>query len=390
MKKVSIRVLWAIFITFIVIGCGSNSKMDPAFTQTDAANGFELINITTPFNVTYAGEEKEFKVQLIEYGVPVIGAPVNVVALAAEFGVINNAVATTDDSGYATFSYTAATPLTNGVYPLEVYFQGEIINEDIDDDNYGETTIVAVSTVLNINVSAGDQSFKYKMVNATTPVIITQDAQSEEISVYLVDANNIGVPNKSISITAVESGYGEVSPATSLTDENGKATFTYTAPNDLVGLSSTHVTLSYTEGEDADLISITEDVEIMISPVTEATAYELVNARTPVKITDENQTTVIDIQLIKNGLPVIDARPCSATNTVTVDCVMPASIPREFGRILNANGSTQPDGYIYYNYEGPSLADKAAKGTSHTFKVVYIDENGQIASEAPITIEMNY
>ena len=73
------KVLTPLFllVAMFVGGCGSNSKSGPIFggpddNNGDVVNGYQLVNITVPFDVNYAGEKKQFKVQLLEYGIPVV------------------------------------------------------------------------------------------------------------------------------------------------------------------------------------------------------------------------------------------------------------------------------------------------------------------------------
>ena len=115
----------------------------------------------------------------------------------------------------------------------------------------------------------------------------------------------------------------------------------------------------------------------------------MTNARTPITITAAAQPEVIDIQLVYGGLPVIDVRPCTTDNTVTVDCVIPESIPREYGRITDVAGSPLVDGYIYYDYEAATYAELLdVNDTNHTFSIYYIDADGNVAADGNVTLEI--
>jgi len=705
MKKTTLFITSLLFWVLFFVGCGSNSKSGPIFTTPDgdtSINGYELVNITSPFDITYAGERQQFKVQLLQYGTPVIGETVLVAGLAAEFGIVLNAQAVTDESGYATFEYQSADPLVNGVYPLDVFYDGVIASDDnatesetfrvstileinvkesdapiegesiyslenvtnpflvtyvgqektfrvqvlkegvptagemvyiaslpseygtitnasatSDESGFANFDYIAndpltngtydlelfhadvngskVSAVLNMEINEGAVEFNYQLTNPSTPITLVETNQLGEISVYLVDENGIGVAEKTVNISILDRAYGTVESTVSTTDASGKANFAYTGASSLTGLSSTQVTLSFTEngittsqtvdivvenksyalvnvttpivltevsqeGEitaylvDSDgigasgktvnisildtaygsvsstvsttdesgrasfsytgasslegltttqaTLSFTEngvtisqvvtiivdkgfnynlvnptsplivetvdqestlsvhliddqgvgvagktvnittidrnyglitpssattdeagkalftysapdsldnltstkatlsfsengltiysEIEIQVIPKGVDSDYQLVNAKTPVSIIESEQTVVIDVQLTLDGLPVIDARPCDAENTVVVDCVIPESIPRSYGRITDAGGSTSTDGYVYYNFLAPNESEKADVGTEHTFNIIYIDQYGDTAASTPITIEMNY
>ena len=216
---------------FVVIGCGSNDKTDPL----PAPSPYTLTDITTPFDIGYAGEQKEFQVQVLKDGYPVSGEMVSLGHLPANFGFVDSATAISNDAGYAVFNYTAADPLTNGTQSLE------LIHESIEDS--GDIT----TAELIINVVNGSAEFGFKFVNATTPVNVTGAGLGSEISAYLMDKDNVLTPGKVVSITPIDSKYGSIDQLTSITDSSGKASFNYTAPADLTGLGSTSVVMSYSD-----------------------------------------------------------------------------------------------------------------------------------------------
>ena len=331
------------------------------------ASDFNLTNQTTPINVSYPNEAKEIRVQLLQNGTDIaVGETVYASYLPSEFGYITNASAVTDASGYATFNYVAADPLTDGIEQIELYHE----------DSNG----IRVNALVDINVTEAQIPFDYNLTNQSSPLIVSIDNQEIEISIYLVDSNTwVGVPGKTITISTIANGYGSVSSATAVTDASGKATFNYTGPDDLaaVGGTSRSVTLSFSESG----TTISKTVWMQMAP-TVASSYDLINARTPVTITSPDQIETIDIQLVHNGLPVIDARECTTDDpTITVDCVIPEFIPRDYGRITNAGGSTQADGYVYFEYQAASAEDiYDVNNTSRRVDLYYIDQDGNVAA----------
>lgn len=341
------------------------------------ASEYNLTNIDPmPVDVAYPAEQKEVKVQLTKNGGEIVaGATVYVKSIPVAFGRFLSASSKTDASGYATFTYVAADSLTDGTQPFELYY---------DDDSNG----VRISAFGEIEVSASTVPFDYNLTNLTTPIIITHANQAEDIEIYLVDKNHVGVVGKTLTISTIANGYGEVTSATAVTNAAGKATFHYSAPGDISSIDGTDatMTISFTDSD----TTISDIVTVRIASEATTSTYALQNASTPIVITSPDQNKTIDVQLVNNNLPVIDARPCTTDNTITKDCVIPEAMPREYGRILNANGSTEPDGYVYYDYlsaKAEELAD--VNGTSHTFNIYYIDVNGKVAAETNVTIEIN-
>lgn len=213
----------------------------------------------------------------------------------------------------------------------------------------------------------------YKFINVTTPIVINQGMQTAIISANLVDKNSQGVLGESVTITPVANGYGSVLEGSVITDNTGKAIFNYEAPLRLTGLTKTTTTMSYFDG--VGTISTSLEIQIVGG---DDTGYQLVNAKNPYYVDNDNQTTEFDIQLIKNGQPVIDARPCNTdTSTVSKNCVIPDAIDRKFGRFQGTRAKKMG---IYYRYLAPDNTEKAANGEKTTFLVKYIDEDGKIAA----------
>jgi hypothetical protein len=351
---------------------GNGSVIVQDFVLNFNRSQYSFINATTPVNITAPSQAKVIAVTLVkENNIGVPGEVVTISPLPSSiYGTIDPISTTTDASGKASFSYVAPSKLTGlGTVPLTISFtkNGQTITQ---------------------NIQIVFEKSNYRFVNVTTPIVINNGSQTAEISAYLVDKDNIGVSGKSVTISPVATGYGTVTPGADTTDAAGKAVFTYTAPLHLTGLTNTNLTLSYTD----NIGTVSANVEIRIVSGGD-TGYQLVNAKDPYYIYSPTQPDTFDIQLIKNGLPVLDARPCTtATSTVAVDCVIPDAIDRRFGRFQGiASSDNAEDGYTYYTYLAPADSEKAANGEDTTFIVLYIDKQGMIAAQSePILLRMRY
>ncbi len=321
--------------------------------------------------INYASESKEIAVQLAKNGVPQVGESVTVKSIPADFGRIENITVSTGADGYARFTYIAADSLTDGVQPLEFVYT---------DANDAEAKATAT-----ITVEAAVQPLDYNLTYETTPILVTYTDQDKEISVYVIDSQTgVGIPGKTVSISAIDGEFGTITYASTTTDAGGKAIFLYTSAHNLNSTPTSTVTVvSFTEHE----VTLTRDVEIRIMPSVPVSEYSLINQSDITGTINVNDTMTTEIQLVKNGIPVIDGRSCSTVDdTVTVDCVMVASIPREYGRIVDAGSTTTRSGYVEFEYLAPS---DEINITNYSFPVYYIDEEGKIAAEANITMDLN-
>lgn len=340
----------------------------------DSSN-YSLSAVPSTINISTADTSRVLDLYLTDTSAkePVVGQSITAQFVDPNNGTLNQYTGMTDATGHVSFKYTRPETFTVG-NSFDIIF------------NVAGGTVPKNATV---SVTFVTVDFDYTLINATTPLLISYATQEKDISVYLVDNDNVGIGGKTLSIAAIPDGYGSISSSTTETDASGKATFAYTAPDDITDLVGTRTatTLSFTEFD----TTISQDVTIIISSAANLSDYSLVNPAPTVDINESNQGAVLDIQLIHtvngNSIPVINAIPCiTTTNIVTADCVIPEAIPREYGRIKNAAGSNEGDGYIYFDYEGPD-ANEAASG-EYSFDVYYLNDKGEISSTNQFSVNI--
>jgi len=363
-------------ITFKIAGNVSDDQAEDVTVNFVTAtpldtSAYKLIAVPDEINISTAGEIRVMDLYLKDttgLGQPVEGQEIQAKFVNPNKGTLNTYTGITDANGHVAFNYTAPATLPTTAATFRFEIAGNVT------DTKQETVTVNFVPAAN-----------YNLVNQTTPIIISSPNQEEDISVYVVDQNNIGLQSETVSISTIASGYGGVTASTAVTDAAGKATFTYQAPADLSGIDGTNrwVTLSFTKNGTI----ITKAVNVIISAAVPTSNYTLDNARTPVDVNTSTVAEIIDIQLNNNGIPVIDARPCSTVDTVTVDCVIYESIPREAGRIVAVTSNPLFDGYIYFSYVAPSAEDY----TTGTYDLVihYIDSDGLIAATGTVEIDLD-
>ncbi len=365
-----------------LIGLG-NTQSTLSFTESDltiselltisveTAFDYKFSNPTTPLILKTPKQESEIGVYLVDSnGLGIPNKDVSITTIDINYGLISPTTVQTDQSGRAIYQYIGPESL-NGLTSTPATF------------SFTESDLI-ISESLTISVQT---AFNYQFINPTTPILIQTPKQEIEVGVYLVDSNGLGIPDKEVSVTTIDGAYGSISPTTIVTDKSGRAIYTYIGPDSLSGLKSTFAKFSFTESD----LTIYADMEIKVSAIGGGTDYKLVNATTPIGVNMPNQTADIEVQLVRNGLPVIDVRKCDiSSSTVIIDCIMPEAIPRSYGRIIDAGGTTGKSGYVLYKYEGPNINDKADVGTEHIFNIIYFDEEGQPKASTPVSIEMNF
>ncbi len=321
-------------------------------TSATTPNTYNFINADS-ITVTSATEEQEITVTLVDSSnVGVSGKEVKVTTLPSAFGALSPSSVKTDDSGKATFNYTPPSDLTS------VNGQSENVSLIFTDEN--DNTITATSTItIQSSTVVGAN---YSLVNETTPITITRADQVEIISVNVVDALNVGVAGKNVTLT--NPAFGSLTSATAVTNAAGLAEFTYQAPSDLTSLVTTAMTLRFEE----DGVTVTKNVTVNVNTTVVTSDYILGNAN-DVTINYATQSAEIGVQVTKNGAPV-------AGESVTAK-----SIPAAFGRVENATVVTGTDGYARFNY---IAADVLTDGTQ-PLELVHTDANG---AEAAATVDI--
>jgi len=146
-------------------------------------------------------------------------------------------------------------------------------------------------------------------------------------------------------------------------------------------------------------------VHIEIDPQGSYPGYQLVNATTPLVVTQPNDNRYISVQLVHSGLPVLSVRPCNPTGDngtgdtkVTTDCVIPEALPKEFGRIdltvwpqqdkgdEDATDGVNDNGYIRFPYVGPDRDDMPEERAEHNLTIYYVDRYGQRIAQTKVKI----
>jgi hypothetical protein len=315
-------------------------------------NSYNFMNATSII-VKAASEEQKITVDLVDgSGVGIGGKEVQATLLPSAFGSLSPAKVQTDTSGRATFNYKAPSNLAS------VDGQSQNVSLLFTDEN--DNTIAATVTIsIQSDTTAGAT---YRLVNETTPVIITRAEQVEIISVNVVDALNVGVAGKSVTLS--NPTFGALTSSVAVTNAAGLAEFSYAAPSNLTGLVTTAMTLSFTENG----TTITKNVTVNVNTTAATSDYTLTNTN-DITVNYATQSKEIAVQVTKNGVPV-------AGESVTAK-----SIPASFGRIENATVTTGTDGYARFNY---IAADTLTDGVQ-PLELVHTDSNG---AEATATVNI--
>ncbi len=134
MKKFGIFIFLSLLSALFIIGCGSNTKADPAHSSTGP---YMIVNASSPFEVSDTNISYELYVQLLKDGYGYEGAEIRIQPFDAMYGRVSPSMQITDIDGWAKFPYTPPTdikPLIGQSAVLHAVFDdgnGSVLVKDI-------------------------------------------------------------------------------------------------------------------------------------------------------------------------------------------------------------------------------------------------------------------
>ena len=241
------------------------------------------------------------------FGRPVENASLK---LVANYGSLSIDAVLTNQSGMATSEFTAPMTLTNITATIAV-----VATKDWYAEGYGECTVTIEPKKLVVDAHA-------------EPSIILSEATSMA-SVYV---SCEGVPVPDVSVTLSSSKGGNFSEVEKITDMNGIATFTFTAPITTANLTTTIVATAtkygYVSGEGQANITVIPRVLIV-----RVIAY-------PDSINSE-MTSNVTVQVTYDSNPISDV-----TVTLSSD---------NGGSFYPINGTTDANGECLFTFTSPQV-----------------------------------
>ncbi len=259
MKKIGLISLLTLLVSVIMIGCGNNSKQDP-LPPPPPGSSYSFINASTPLDIEESSKDYNLSVQLVDGGFGVPGETVKMKAFDDAFGIVDPAEVETDDDGWAHFSYHSPDDVRE-LSGQSVTLQATLIMYDDDDEDDNESLpIESIAKDFVLNFVPGEDY--HLSDNSTIAVFVgitggdaNQTAKpvktSYTISAYVVDEDDLGVEGEKVKISILLADFGYITPGTAVTDDTGRAVFTYTVSDDIatmVGLS-TQVKMIYSDND---------------------------------------------------------------------------------------------------------------------------------------------
>ncbi|MCK5855349.1 MAG: hypothetical protein KAG56_09015, partial [Sulfurovaceae bacterium] len=333
----------------------------------------------TSITIEKGNENKNISIDLVNSsGIGVSGATVQITNIPSKFGLISNSTSSTNDAGRATFNYTAPENIDD--------IDGESTSITLSFINEDGSKITQDSTI-TIKKSTDSASKEFQFQNATS-ITIGKGNENKNISIDLVNSLGIGLSGQIIQITNIPSHLGTLTTSKSSTNEAGRATFSYTAPENIDDIDGemTTITLSFT---DKDGSTITQDITITIKKSTETIVGDktlptivIPNELREITLKTNSKSFDIPIKVYKDIAPY-------ASGSVSVELPEKVLDGTDVGSFSESTVLVNEQGIALFHYTGPvnlkSLIDNDDTGSTFKF---YHNENS--AEENRQSLQINY
>ena len=345
--------------------------------STTPTTHYEFKNVPEKIVISKPNEKRSFRVQLIDEADQVVsGKSVSISSYDIRYGEMESMKVVTDAKGFANFSFTSPSSLSR------INGQELVLNL-----NYIENKSIVLSTTVNLSFRASDaptESSNYKFQNATS-LTIGHASEKQTLSIDLLDAEGVGVSGKTIKITTLDSKFGSFSSSTAQTNGAGRASFSYTSPEDFKSLDgkSTSVALTFTE----DGVSITQKVTISFHKSTNNIPTDKVlptvvipSSLRDITLESNSKSIEIQIRVFKDTAPYTKG---------TVKVELPSKVLNgvDVGSFSSFEVPVNEQGIATFNYTGPAnlkaLLD--ANDKSSVFKF-YHSENSDASSRQEMVV----
>ena len=340
---------------------------DGSSAENDDEISYTFKNATS-FVIGRASEERTISVDLVDkLGIGVVGKEIFITTLDKQFGSVNFSKAVTDNSGRASFLYTAPVDfdsVKDKNTTVELIF--------VENKKYIKETI---KISFKKAIDNTNTTIKYTFANVPSNVEVTKANQEIFFEVQLIDENQQAVAGKAISTLSYDTSFGRLENMSVTTDANGFARFTFTSADSIDDANGTtlDLTLEYREGTAV----ISTGVEVAFNKLEETNdiKYTFANVPTGIEVIKDAQKVFFEVQLIDENKEAVSGKTISALSYDT-----------KYGRLDNMSVTTDANGFAQFGLTAPVSIDDV-NGTNLKLDLVY--REGTAVIETAVTVSFN-
>ena len=322
-------------------------------------------NIPTEIEVIKPSSPYSFRIQVVDSKDKVVsGQNIAILAYDVRYGEVSTMNVLTDRNGFATFVFTSTKSL-KGLSTQTLALRLEM-------EHAGVKKVVSVDFKFKeslISTSKND----YYLINPTK-LSIEAPSTEQNISIYLVDSENVGIPSKNIKISTPNSKYGSLLSSSVTTDASGRAVFTYTSPVDILIIDREEVELNLTFTEDE--VTVKEIATLTFYGTSRGIPknnYKFINA-TDLIIDTASKEESISIDLVDNRGVGVENKEIKITTP-----------NNKFGFIKYSKSTTNESGKVTFSYTSP-IDILSMDGQSIDLNLTFTENDISITETVTVTI----
>ncbi|MDQ1325843.1 MAG: hypothetical protein QG564_967 [Campylobacterota bacterium] len=340
MKK-NILVSLALFLIFVLSGCGSNSKTNEAVQSTTVAVEMESSQIAlgsngTDFSLPLTFTkllDSSYQVELSDFQLSVTGCTVQTVGFDPATLVLDGGLNTQEAL------------LVTGAFDQNCTPTGFTLTatQKVTKDGQSKTEEVTFSSTSSEDIPTSG----YDIINATTPLTIGESNTDYTISMQVVKDGYVA-PGETVKLKPFNSQYGTIKTTTTYTvttDAIGIARFDYVSPG-VLPADGTSVVLTAVLMDENDSEVATQEIELIFNKNGSADITYTIVPDQNITVTDTLQLQQIKVALTKqeSGQPVQPA----VGESVIAEFMMPV-----YGTLAQYEAVVGSDGFAKFSYTSP-------------------------------------
>ena len=317
---------------------GANVDLNLNFETPPAVdpkyNNYEL-NIFPENNISIIANEQEVVLEVFlennSTGLPVASESVFIEFFDSSEGTINSFSGLTDVNGHIVFNYKAPADITaSDDFNMTFKLRG-----DINNVKYRPVSF-------NLNGTTKDYT-GYSLSTIPKNANITRPLQEKIIDVYVENNSSRPAEGETLLVKYFSGSNGTMDKFSAVTDENGHASFIYTAPETLLADGSDYnVTISI-NGTD-----LPSDISFTVLQDTTGVLHEISLLPDTIKVLKSDQNNIIKIL-------TLDANRIGVSTEIVIE--QPSKDGIDYGSFNTLKLTTNEDGYADVNFTSPANID---------------------------------
>ncbi len=257
------------------------------FQSSTGGGQYSLVKATTPVNIKYADQVETISVYVVDTLTGLGVSEKTVTISTPEFGDMTTSTTVTDGAGKAEFGYQAPSSL-------------EGLTDTVVTLSFTENSVTVTKNVEIKVIKAPVGISEYKLINGSSPVVVSFAGEIKEISVQLVKSDGTPQSGETIIAKSIPMAFGTISVSNVITGEDGYARFSYVSADPLTD-GKQPLELYYDDTESGERVFSIIDIDIKKQTVVSQPQVVIPNDKKENTLTLNNELVELAIKVFEGG-----------------------------------------------------------------------------------------